>query len=228
MNINETIIAVGNGGYNLATDLIAANLFPCARLIVCDTNEKDLEKNSVNAAESFLLEKLRKSVKSGDTTLVDDIIEKASDSVIVCATLGGMTGSKYAPLIALDAILKGKFVCSFFSMPYGFEGEQKTKRAMNARMQLIASSNFAIQQNNDRLKEVESLRLNDIDKPIVETIKSAMSHKSLEEIAFSVNVDLQEYIPEEYRVKDIPLLWFQNDCYRGITAEDRKDVFNLY
>lgn len=226
--MKETIIAVGNGGYNLATDIIAARLFPDARLIVCDTNEKDLEKNSVNAAESFLLEKLCKSVKAGDTDLVDDIVEKASDSVIVCATLGGMTGSKYAPLIALDAILKGKFVCSFFSMPYGFEGEQKTKRAMNARMQLIVSSNLAVQQNNDRLKEVESLGLNDIDKPLVETIKSTMSHKSLEEIAFSVNVDLQEYIPEEYRVKDIPLLWFRNDCYRGITADDRKDVFNLY
>lgn len=226
--MKETIMAIGNGGYNLATDLIAAGLFPDARLIVCDTNEKDLEKNSVNAADSFLLEKLRKSVKSGDTNLVDDIVEKTSESVIVCATLGGMTGSKYAPLIALDAILKGKFVCSFFSMPYGFEGEQKTKRAMNARMQLIASSNLVVQQNNDRLKEVESLGLNDIDKPLVETIKSAMSQKSLEEIAFIVNVDLQEYIPEEYRVKDIPLLWFRNDCYRGITADDRKDVFNLY
>lgn len=226
--MKETIIAVGNGGYNLATDLITAGLFPDARLIVCDTNKKDLEKNSVDAVESFLLEKLRKSVKSGDMTLVDDIVEKTTDKVIVCATLGGMTGSKYAPLIALNAILKGKFVCSFFSMPYGFEGEQKTKRAMNARMQLIVSSNLAVQQNNDRLKEVESLELNDIDKPLVETIKSAMSHKSLEEIAFSVNVDLQEYIPEEYRVKDIPLLWFRNDCNRGITADDRKDVFNLY
>lgn len=226
--MKKTIIAVGNGGYNLATDLITAGLFPDARLIVCDTNEKDLEKNSVDAVESFLLEKLRKSMKAADTTLVDDIVEKASDSVIICATLGGMTGSKYAPLIALNAILKGKFVCSFFSMPYGFEGEQKTKRAMNARMQLTVSSNLAVQQNNDRLKEVESLELNDIDKPLVETIKSAISHKSLEEIAFSVNVDLQEYIPEEYRVKDIPLLWFRNDCYRGITADDRKDVFNLY
>lgn len=226
--MQETIITVGNGGYNLAADLIAAGLFPDARLIVCDTNEKDLEKNSVNGAESFLLEKLRGKVKFGNTTFVEEIVEKASDSVIICATLGGITGSKYAPLIALEAILKGKFVCSLFSMPYGFEGEQKTNRAMNARMQLIVSSNMAVQQNNDRLKEVESLGLNDIDKPLVEAVKTAMSHKSLEETAFSVNVDLQEYIPEEYRVKDIPLLWFRNDCYRGITAEDRKGIFNLY
>ena len=227
--MTETLIAVGNGGYNLATDIIAAGLFPDARLIVCDTNEKNLEKNSVNAAESFLLEKLRKSVKSGDTNLVDDIVEKASDSVIVCATLGGMTGSKYAPLIALDAILKGKFVCSFFSMPYGFEGEQKTKRAMNARMQLIASSNLVVQQNNDRLKEVESLGLNDFDKPLIETIKSAMSHKSLAELANDPsNSGLQAYIPEEYRIKGVPLIWIRNDCYPGIADEDRNGIFNLY
>lgn len=227
--MKETIIAVGNGGYNLATDIIAAELFPDARLIVCDTNENDLEKNSVNAADSFLLEKLRKSVKFGDTNLVDDIVEKVSDSVIVCATLGGMTGSKYAPLIALDAILKGKFVCSFFSMPYGFEGEQQTKRAMNARMQLIASSNLVVQQNNDRLKEVESLGLNDIDKPFVETIKSAMSNRTLEELANEPNNEaLQAYITEEYRVSGLPLIWLHSDTYRGITDEDRKGVFNIY
>lgn len=227
--MKETIIAVGNGGYNLATDIIAAELFPDARLIVCDTNEKDLEKNSVNAADSFLLEKLRKSVKFGDTNLVDDIVEKVSDSVIVCATLGGMTGSKYAPLIALDAILKGKFVCSFFSMPYGFEGEQKTTRAMNARMQLIVSSNLAVQQNNDRLKEVESLGLNDIDKPLVETIKSAMSNRTLEELANEPNNEaLQAYIPEEYRMSGLPLIWLRSDTYRGITDEDRKGIFNIY
>lgn len=227
--MKETIIAVGNGGYNLATDLITAGLFPDARLIVCDTNEKDLEKNSVDAVESFLLEKLRKSVKSGDMTLVDDIVEKTTDKVIVCATLGGMTGSKYAPLIALDAILKGKFVCSFFSMPYGFEGEQKTKRAMNARMQLIVSSNLAVQQNNDRLKEVESLELNDIDKPLVETIKSAMSNRTLEELANEPNNEaLQAYIPEEYRMSGLPLIWLRSDTYRGITDEDRKGIFNIY
>lgn len=227
--MNDTVIAVGNGGYNLAADLIATGLFPDAQLIICDTNENDLGKNSANATETFLLEKLRGKVKSGDAHMVDDIVEKASDSVIICATLGGMTGSKYAPLIALEAILKGKFVCSLFSMPYGFEGEQKTKRAMNARMQLIASSNFAVQQNNDRLKEVESLGLNDIDKPLVETLKSAMKDRTLAELANDPKNDaLQKYIPEEYRVKDLPLVWLRSDTYRGITDEDRKGIFNLY
>lgn len=227
--MNETVIAVGNGGYNLATDLIAAGLFTDAQLIVCDTNQKDLEKNSANVTETFILEKLHSKVKSGDTPLVEAIVAKASDAVIVCTTLGGMTGSKYAPLIALEAILKGKFVCSFFSMPYEFEGEQRIKRAMDARMQLIVSSNFAIQQNNDRLKEVHSLGLNDIDRPLVETVKSAMRAHSLSELANDPKNDaLQSLIPEEYRIKDLPLIWLRSDIYRGITDEDRKEIFNLY
>ena len=100
---------------------------------------------------------------------------------------------------------------------------------MNARMQLIVSSNFAVQQNNDRLKEVHSLGLNDIDKPLVETVKSAMRAHSLSELANDPKNDaLQSLIPEEYRVKDLPLIWLRSDIYRGITDEDRKEIFNLY
>lgn len=119
--MNVTIIAVGNGGYNLATDLITAELFQGVKLIVCDTNEKDLEKNSANADDAVHLFKLGGKTRSITAEFVDEAIAKASNTVIVCATLGGMTGSKYAPLIALDAILKGKFVCSLFSMPYAFD-----------------------------------------------------------------------------------------------------------
>lgn len=227
--MKETIIAVGNGGYNLAADLIAAGLFPDARLIVCDTSEMDLGKNSANADESIHLAKLSKKVRSTDTELVEEVVAKTTDTVIVCATLGGMAGSKYAPLIALGAILKGKFVCSFFSMPYAFEGEQMINRAMDARLQLIVSSNFAVQQNNDRLKEVESLWLNEMNKPLVETVKATLSERTLESVATECNNEaLQSYIPEEYRVKDLPLVWLRSDTYRGISEDERKSIFDQY
>lgn len=225
--MKESIIAVGNGGYNLAADLIAAGLFPDARLIVCDTSEMDLEKNSANADESIHLSKLSRKVRSTDTELVEEVVAKTTDTVIVCATLGGMAGSKYAPLIALDAILKGKFVCSLFSMPYAFEGEQMMDRAMDARLQLIVSSNFAVQQNNDRLEEVESLWLNEMNKPLVETVKAALSESTLESVAAERNNEaLQSYIPEEYRVKDLPLVWLRSDTYRGISDDERKSTFD--
>lgn len=41
-----TIIAVGNGGYNLASDIKNAKLFTDAKLIVCDTDNKELANNA--------------------------------------------------------------------------------------------------------------------------------------------------------------------------------------
>lgn len=223
--MNETIIAVGNGGYNLAKDLISAGLFTEARLIVCDTDQTTL-KDSANNSEFIHLEKFRGKVKSRDTELVEDIVGKATDTVIICVTLGGMTGSKYAPLIALDAILKEILVCTLFSMPYEFEGKEKIKRAMDAKMQLIVSSNFAIQQNNDRLKAVDSLGLNDMNRPLVETVNAVLNDRPLKELAIEPNNNsLQKLIPEEYQVKDMPLVWIRSDTYRGISEVDRKNIY---
>lgn len=161
--------------------------------------------------------------------IVDDIIKSSTERVIICATFGGFTGSKYAPLIALNAILKGKFVCSFFTMDFSFEGEKHEQRAINARMQSIVASNFVIQQNNDRLKEIETLGLGDINKPIVETIVNALRNHTLEELSLWVGPEsIQDLIPVEYRLPDIPLLWLRSDCYRGIENDERKNVFDLY
>lgn len=227
--MNETIIAVGNGGYNLAQDIIKAGIFPDAQLIVCDTDSQTLEKNSENAVESFLLDKIRGKVKSYDTVTVEDIVDKTADTVIICVTLGGMAGTKYAPLIALNARMKGKFVCSLFSMPYEFEGEMKGKRAMNARMQLIVSSNLCIQQNNERLKEVGSLGLNDMNKPLVDSLSSALRDKSLEELPVMVGTSIQEYTPKEYRVEDTPLIWWlRNNAYLSVLDNERKELFDRY
>lgn len=98
---------------------------------------------------------------------------------------------------------------------------------MDARLQLIVSSNFAVQQNNDRLEEVESLWLNEMNKPLVETVKAALSESTLESVAAERNNEaLQSYIPEEYRVKDLPLVWLRSDTYRGISDDERKSTFD--
>ena len=56
-----------------------------------------------------------------------------------------------------------------------------------------------------------------------------MRAHSLSELANDPKNDaLQSLIPEEYRVKDLPLIWLRSDTYRGITDEDRKGIFNLY
>lgn len=152
-----------------------------------------------------------------------------TDTTFICATLGGQTGSIYAPLIALAAILKGKFVCSVFSMPFEFEGVRITKQAGTAKMQLITASNFAIQQNNEMLKEIGDTDIANMNKPIVEAIKTAISGYSFTELASANNNEIQEIIPENYRKqKEKPLIWLRSNCYRGISDKDRKKVFDSF
>lgn len=225
--MNETIIAVGNGGFNIARDLINNQLFPEAKLIVCDSSKRDMEKNSTGADESFLLERLRRKVTSSDLYLVEDIVNKTTDNVIICATFGGMTGSKYAPLIALAALQQGKFVSSIYSNPFKYEGESVFKRSSKARSQIIPASNFIIGQENECLKEIESLGLNDMNAPLIDTIKSLLSINQLSELANVRDYStLQNYISEEFRVKPIPLIWIRSDTYRQFTMEQRTNIFD--
>lgn len=227
--MKTTIIAVGNGGYNLATDIINANIFSDTKFILCDTDEKALEGHNANADATFPLYNSRGKVKASMRDIVDDIINSSTERVIICATFGGFTGSKYAPLIALNAILKGKFVCSLFTLDFSFEGEKHGKRALNARMKSIAASNFVIQQNNDRLKEIESLGLGDMNKPIVDTFINALRNHTLEELShWAGSESIQDLVPIEYRVPDMPLVWLRSDSYRGIEDTERMNVFDLY
>ena len=226
----QTIIAIGNGGFNIAQDLISDEIFPEHALIVVDTSKEDLERNSECADKSFFVEPFstNKKVRADLTGMVDNIIDETTDTVIVCASLGGKTGSKYAPLIALDAILKGKFVCSLFSMPFTFEGKKKWNVADNSKMQLIASSNMTIVQDNDRLSDIEpELNFGELNKPIIDTLKSIMSSLSLKEGSeIKDRQQLEDLIPLKYRLSGMPLIQIYDDCYAGITVEKRKELFN--
>ena len=160
--------------------------------------------------------------------MVDNIVAESGETVVICVTLGGKTGSKLAPLIALDAILKGKFVCSLFSMPYAFEGKKKFEIAATSKMQLIASSNISIVQDNDRLSDLHpEINFGKLNNPIIDTLKSIMSYCSLKDASETKDrKQLNDLIPLEYRLSGIPLIQIYDDCYIGISKEKRIELFN--
>ena len=61
--MKTTIISIGNGGFNIAQDLISSEIFPEYSLFVVDSNKEDLERNSVNADKYFLVETLHHNMK---------------------------------------------------------------------------------------------------------------------------------------------------------------------
>lgn len=221
--MSVTIISVGNGGFNVATDIIKAGIFPKHQLVVVDTEKDDLERHAHDADKSILFEKFgRGKVKSALTGLVDEVLDRTADTIIVCTTLGGKTGTKYAPLISLNAILQGKFVCNIFSMPYKFEGTAKNNLASTAWHLMMCTANLTFQQYNDGLEHVENLMMGEMDKPLVDAISNALSSHSVQELSHMNNEQLRDLIPKEYQ----RLIRIVGDAYLKITEAERKQLFD--
>ncbi len=228
--MSVTIVSVGNGGYNIAADIIEANLFPDARVIVCDTENAALKRNSEKANKTFLLPKTKRGqqyAKSTDLDLVSDIVDSLGDTVIVCATLGGSTGGIYGPLIALGSRLSGRFVCSVTAIPSQTEGKAKTKRAHDGRLQIINSSNLTFTQYNERLSEIEDLWFYEMNKPLVETIASALKENTLQQLSINGREKNAELVPKAYQLEGFPLEKITDNVFRDFSSDYLKQIFDF-
>ena len=234
-NSDITVIAVGNGGYNIAYNLIQMGCFDGARFFVCDTEPNDLTRHASNADETFLLDRINGDVKSADTTHVDHIIKKTSQNVILVGAFGGLTGSKYVPLLALEAVMRGRFVYSIVTWPFNTEGPSSITLTNKAMKQLAASSRITVIQNNNILLELKNLTISQINQPITNTLSAILKRYSLEELANNNAIDLHRLIPIEYQVfteyidnrssVKTPLLTFIN-TFRMMPNEERKRIFD--
>lgn len=230
-----TVIAVGNGGYNIAYNLIQMGCFDGARFFVCDTEPNDLTRHASNADETFLLDRINGDVKSADTTHVDHIIKKTSQNVILVGAFGGLTGSKYVPLLALEAVMQDRFVYSIVTWPFNTEGPSSITLTNKAMKRLAASSRITVIQNNNILVELKDLTISQINQPITNTLSTILKRYSLEELANNNAIDLHRLIPIEYQVfteyidnrssVKTPLLTFIN-TFRMMPNEERKRIFD--
>lgn len=233
---DTTIIAVGNGGYNIAYDLFQMGCFDGAKFFVCDTEPSDLTRHVSNADETFLLEKINR-VESACSTHVNHIIKKTSKNIILVGAFGGLTGSKYVPLIALEAVLQDRFVYSIVTYPFNTEGSLAITLADKAIKQLAASSRVTVIQNNNILLKLKNLTISQINQPITNTLSAILKRYSFEELANNDIIDLQGLIPVEYKMFieytddrssiKVPLLTFIN-TFHLIPKEEQKRFFDLY
>ncbi|MDE7091739.1 MAG: hypothetical protein K2O53_08480, partial [Bacteroidales bacterium] len=126
--MNATIVSVGGGGYNVANKVRQSGLFAGAAFLSCDTDQTALTEYT-NADQRFLFERYCEKETNLKPDTVRDLLAQTGDTIILCTTLGGLTGSTYAPMVAREARQAGKFVCSLFTMPWEFEGEKRNQRA---------------------------------------------------------------------------------------------------
>lgn len=169
------IIAVGNGGYNLANAIIDSVVFGNPQLIIVDSDKDDIEsKKDGRRSDTTKYVLIEPVIETKDDIDISGIVPDDVDTVVICSTLGGKTGTRYAPLIALDAQLKGKQVYSLCSLPFMFEGASRVERAKKAAEKLEIASNIFMVQNNDKLQELNSITVDEIDRTMIKLFKEVM------------------------------------------------------
>lgn len=206
MNKKTTIIAVGNGGFNIAREIFMSGIFDHPEFVIIDSEENELKEKDPNGRfNTVLLPIFEGEVNSARATEIKDVIPSDSERVVICSTLGGKTGTFYATLIAMDAYLRGKEVHTLSSMPFKFEGEKRLKRAEGASSQLYYASDIFIIQRNDRLSDFNSMKLGDFDLPMVKYYRQLiegehypMRTKSLiQDIIEPITIKFPEFSLEE-------------------------------
>ena len=143
--MKNIVLAIGNGGCNIADSIRKrCEKLGDAQYMFCDTDVEDLHRHG-KAGDKFI------ALKSDETCLAD-VITADVNTVLVVATLGGETGSKFAPIAAAQTKKSGaKNVIAISTAPFAFEGENKRARAQKAAVELSDVCDKVILQDNEKL-----------------------------------------------------------------------------
>jgi len=157
------IFGVGGAGLSLLECLANARLGR-AELVAASTDAQALLNSPASRKVQLGREGTKGLGAGGDPSLGESAAKESAAEiraecagaqvVIVCAGLGGGTGSGAAPVIAHEAHRKGALVIGVVTMPLGGEGGKRRDQAEHALARLARSCTAILCFENDRLNEL--------------------------------------------------------------------------
>ncbi|KAJ9530744.1 hypothetical protein QJQ45_014902 [Haematococcus lacustris] len=181
-NSEEAVIkvfGVGGGGSNAVNNMVNSDIHGI-EFWVANTDAQALQTSPVPDAHKVQIgSKLTRGLGAGgnpevgmraaqeSSQAIADALQ-GSDMVFVTAGMGGGTGSGAAPVVAAVAKELGILTVGIVTMPFMFEGRQRSNQARTALAQLKASVDTLIVIPNDRL-----LTAMDSNVPIRDAFKMA-------------------------------------------------------
>ena len=171
------IIGVEKIGAEIALHIIKQNLLKNTELTIVSVDDEYLNGFIIERHEEYppftgfqTLKQFEGKVTSDKIRFINSVFDEKTGCVIICADLEEDSARRFAPLIALDAMLKDKYVISVFSSP-DFKCEDSR---MLAKLQLTLGSHKTIEQNKDVLKTVSEPKYSDSYINLIEGFKMAI------------------------------------------------------
>jgi len=158
-----TLIGIGNAGVNI-TDRLAMRAALPIRTIALNSDQQSLTASV--ASKKLVLGPMTTHGlgAGGDPERAIDAAKESlgelqeavsgSDVVILCAGLGGGTGSAVTPLLAKMAKEKGALVVGVVTSPFQFEGRRRSQQASESLVELARHVDALIHFENDRMAEL--------------------------------------------------------------------------
>ena len=175
------VIGVEKIGAEIALHIIKQNLLKNTELTIASVDFDYLSRFKIERAEEYppftgfqILTPFEGKVTSDKIRFTNSVFDEKTICLIICADLEEESARKFAPLIALDAMLKGIYVISVFSSP-DFKYEDSR---MQSKLQLILGSYTTIEQNKDVLKTVSEPKYSDPYINMIEGFRMAIKTNS--------------------------------------------------
>ena len=158
-----SLIGIGNAGVNI-TDRLAMRAALPIRTIALNSDQQSLTASV--ASKKLVLGPMTTHGlgAGGDPERAIDAAKESlgelqeavlgSDVVILCAGLGGGTGSAVTPLLAKMAKEKGALVVAVVTSPFQFEGRRRSQQAAESLAELQRHVDALIHFENDRMAEL--------------------------------------------------------------------------
>lgn len=218
------LIAVGNCGYNIANDIIAAGIIAPAHYLVCDTDVDEMQNKKLNMrCKTITLPMFEGNPDTNLIPIVEGIVPEETDLVLICAGMGGQTGSRYAPLIGMSAQILNKKVVSVFATAFRFEGENVNTRSKWGFLQQQIASDVCIYQDNNCL--VDESVPDEMNKPVINALRVLKKKRSILDWSDLSASELKEVIIESART-GCPVMTHNFYSKKFIDLEDREKMFN--
>lgn len=222
--MNIALIAVGNCGYNIANDIMEAGIISPAHYLVCDTAFEEIQnKTQSTKFKTIALPLFEGNPNTDLLPLVEGIVPDDSDFVMICAGMGGQSGSRFAPLIGMSAQILNKKVISVFATAFRFEGEKAQTRSKRGFLQQQIASDICIYQDNNCLLN-ESVP-DEMNKPLINALETLKKKRQIWDW-FNVSAsELKEVIIESARTS-CPIMIHNFYSKKSLDIENRKRMFN--
>ena len=204
------VIGVGGGGSNAVQNMYKQGVHN-VRFAICNTDSQALAQADVpvkiqlGSAGLGVGGKPEKGKEAAEASLdvIKSLFEDDTEMVFITCGMGGGTGTGAAPVIAGLAKEKGILTVGVVTIPFGFEGKVKIRKALQGVEEMRKNVDSLLVINNERLCELysnEIMRLEDGLAKADEVVTTAA--KSISEIITMRGIINRDFCDVQTVMKD--------------------------